>query len=250
MTPVNLNELGGKLAEEVDFGHLPSQGGASGPTLPPGPYRFRLPTNLSTAHFDMVESKEHGQRIKVKFDDSCPLQIIQTVPALEKEWKGAPFKTSFSNVPRARGKEKILVSDMDYLMKALKVVPGPGVARTNRWFVEQLIAAAQKGAEFAADAEWGWSCNDQRDAYFLTATADEQAAPGFNLQTAELTLWELDPNAPDDQKNKKGCGQRYYQNEIQKVGGEFPLRIVCEGKDNQPCGAIVRAFPNLTRFRE
>lgn len=251
MSPVNLNELGGKLNDDVDFNNLPSQGGASAPPPPPGPYRFQLPKNLSLNDFDTVKSEQHGQRIKVKFSDNAPLLIVQAHAQAEKDYLKTPFRTTLTNVPRARGREKIMVSDLDYLLKALKIVPGQGVARTNKWYVEQLIAAAAKGLDFGADVEWSWGCGDQRDAYFLTATPEQQAAPGFNLQTAETTLWEVDPNAADELKNRKGCGAKYYQGEIAKVNGEWPLKIICGGqKDGGPCGAVVRAFGNLTRFKE
>ena len=53
----------------------------------------------------------------------------------------------------------------------------------------------------------------------------------------------------------KGCGKRHYMGgkegieknpaSAEKYAGEYPLYITCR---NPECGAIVRGFPNLTRF--
>lgn len=210
------------LNDGVDFANLPEQMGSFAPPPPPGPYRFAL-SPLSAANFDKVQSPDYGERAKVKFDQSAPLVIKQSLAGAHDN---EPFQTTITNTPRKRGKGDTapVASDWDYLNQALKIPVRP---TTNRAYCETLLAESQKRAEFGADLEWSWSCNPNRDAYFDDGQGGQatalNAATGANIQ---------------------GCGARYYQGAVAKVDGAYPLRLQCA-----TCGASVRAFANLTRFR-
>ena len=82
------------------------------------------------------------------------------------------------------------------------------------------------GQSFWADIEWSWGCNKNRDIY----TDDGQ---GGSIPVA----------------GQKGCGARYYMGGKSGIprgaDGKYPLRIVC---GNPECGALIRAFANLTNF--
>jgi hypothetical protein len=169
--------------------------------------------NLS-AIWAVVESEKHGTRINGVFDSDAPLVIVQS-PA--KAYDGEEFSYRISNVPRERTKEKILVSDMDLLLRALGETKKPA---TNKGYAQALQKYA--GKEFGATVEFSYRCNPSREAYFDVGDGTQQAAEG-----------------------RMGCGARYYQRDVPKVEGVQPVRITCS---NPECGASVRAFPNLTGF--
>jgi hypothetical protein len=235
----NLNDLGtAPLADAVDVDHLPEQGGTPYPDPPPvGSYRWLLP-RLNADAFTKVTTTDYGDRVQVQFRGDFPLMIVQSLGGVhDKE----PFQTSISNVPRKRDKEGTVASDWDYLNKALGEPTRPA---SNRAYAERLIAQSQVdgGKTFGSDLEYSWSCNDTRDAYFTDAEGN---------QTTMV--------AADGTSKIQGCGAKYYQSRdgqwkqpdliakkagaVPKEGAVFPVRVQCQ------CGATIRAFGNLTRFR-
>lgn len=212
----SLNDL--KLAntslEGASFDDIPEHIGQSFPDPPqPGKYRFKLPGDLSTV-WAVVESEKHGQRINAVLDQDAPLIIVQS-PGQAHD--GEEFQYRISNVPRERTKEKILVSDMDLLLRALGETKRP---TTNKGYAQAL--QKYQGQEFSATVEFSWRCNPERDAYFDDGNGGQAKVEG-----------------------RTGCGARYYQRDVPKVEGIYPVRITCS---NPECGASVRAFPNLTGF--
>lgn len=209
----SLDELG--LKDEAlptqNLADIPEFGGFTPPPQP-GPYRFRLPQDLSH-QFDLIDSPK-GQRVKVVFDQDHPLLIVQ---ALDKNDLNTPFQTRLSNVERKRGKDGPEVSDLDYLDKALGHQTR---AKSNKEAAQRVVAAA--GKEFAADITYSWGCSEDRDIYVKDAAGATVKVEG-----------------------QKGCGARYYQGKhIQKgADGKYPYEIQCQ------CGALVRAFANLDRIR-
>lgn len=213
-----LSDLGLKneqVGGEVDFDNLPKVGGFT-PLLQPGRYRFKLPANLSDI-FELVESK-NGQRIQAVFDQNAPLVIVKA-PEVSKERIGEPLQQRISNVERPRGKDKVLVSDMDYLLKALGSTTKP---KTNQAYGAEL--AKHGGKEFDADIEVQYSCNPNKDIYVDDGTGNTTVV-----------------------EEKKGCGARYYQKDVEglKADGKFPERITCSGEN---CGASLRGFSQLSRI--
>lgn len=219
---MGLNDLSTKpVKDEVDFDNLPEQfGGSSAPPPPPGAYRFKMP-KLGPDNFDAVNTDDYKDRMVVIFDEKAPLEIVQS---LGGKHNGEPFRQRLTNVPRARNKERtVFASDVDYLLKALGVAQRP---KTAKGYAEALIAAA--GKEFSADIEWSWYSNPNKPARFA------QEGGGFAEEMGE------------NGQPIMGSGERWYQKDVesQKVDGQFPLYIADQN------GAQVRAFPNLTRFRE
>jgi hypothetical protein len=208
---------------DVGFDQMP-EFGAFTPPPQPGGYRFRLPVKLGTA-WDTVATDKYGQRVRLQLDQDAPLTIVQSPKG---DLNGEPFQTNLSNVPRPRGKDKLLVSDLDLLLRALALAH-PEIAVTikrptnNPEYIKAVQAYA--GKEFGADVEWSWYCNPKRPIYI----PDGQ---GGSVEH------------PDKQP---GCGARYYQKDVDKIEGEYPLRITCT---TATCGAVVRAFANLGTFRK
>lgn len=232
----NINSLGlknEKVGDTIDYATIPEQMGGTYPDPPPpGTYRFKLPTKLDDIWepFEKTTGKNPGQRIAAVLDESHPLTIIQS-PKGEKN--GEPFQTRISNAERKRGRADDAtapeVSDMDYLFKdafSLAAKPPTNVAYATEFM-------KHGGQEFTADIEWSWYCNDKKDIRVDSGTG-----------TGATTVVE----------GQKGCGQRYYQKDIDKVPSNpddpnspkvFPLKITCG-----QCAATLRAFPNLVRFRK
>lgn len=219
----SINELGlsnDKVGGDVDFDNLPEQFGGGRELLTPGSYRFRLP---STKDLQVVWDKfiaSVGERINAIFNNEHPLIIVQSPGGTMND---QPYQTRISNVERARGKEKIQVSDMDYLLKALGFTGKKPT--TNAAYAAALVQFG--GKEFGGDIEWSWYCNDKKNIW----AEDGQGG------TKEI-------------EGHLGCGTRYYMKDVPKdpTTGLYPERIICQGNNGQ-CGASVRAFDQISRFR-
>ena len=215
----SLQELG--LKDEAlptagqDLSDLPEFGAFRIPPQP-GPFRFKLPGDMS-AIYDVFDTPQltPPQRIRAVFDRDHPLLIVQS---LNNRYNGEPFETRLSNQERPRGKDKsVVASDMDYLLRALKVDKKPG---SNKAYVEAL--KAQGGKEFSADIRYSWKCSQDRN-----IRVKDQAG---NVVEVE---------------NQKGCGESYYQEDVpqREANGDVPTTITCQ------CGNVIRAFANLDNFR-
>lgn len=211
----SLNDLGlgSDKLQDANFDDIPENLGQTFPDPPqPGKYRFQLPKDLS-AVWAKVDSVKHGERIQALFEDDAELLIVQSPGgAADNE----TFRTRISNIPRERTKEKILVSDMALLLRALGETATP---KTNKAFAQALIKYA--GKTFGATVEFSYHCNPKKDIY----VDDGQGGQAKG--------------------DKMGCDARYYMRDVAKVNGLQPLRITC---GNPECGASVRAYANLTGF--
>ena len=118
---------------------------------------------------------------------------------------------------------------MDYLLRdAFGITAKPP---TNAAYAQTLMKQAKR--EFTADIEWSWYCNEKKDIRTDNGQGGTMVVEG-----------------------QPGCGQRYYQKDVEKVPSNpedpnspkvFPVRITC---GSPGCGANVRAFANLVRFRK
>lgn len=215
------------------FADLPEQIGGAFPDPPqPGAFRFRMPSAeaLANCFADKPIDTERGQRIAAQLRGDAALTIIQS-PA--GKYNGETFETRISNAERKRGKGEGMASDMDYLLAACGAEKKP---KTNAEYGQALISLA--GREFGGDVEWQWFCNEKK--------------PIRVEQDGEFKT--LDGSDGGDVQN--GCGARYYQKDVPKdadpVTGErhFPIRIECGGKDGNGCGASLRAYAQIARFRK
>lgn len=215
---LNLNALGlaNTALEGAEFDQIPDNLGMSfADPIQPGIYRFQLPANMG-AIWAKVDSANHGERINAIFEDDSALTIVQS-PG--KAHDGEEYRWRVSNVPRERGKEKILTSDMDLLLRALGETAKP---KTNAAYAQALMKYA--GKTFQATQEFSYRCRDDKEIY----VDDGQGGQA-------------------KQEGKMGCGARYYQRDVPKnEDGSFPVRITCA---NPECGASIRAFGNLGGFK-
>ena len=157
-------------------------------------------------------------RVSMVFDAQAPLLIVQS-PG--NKYNNEPFQTKLNNNERARGKDKKMVSDMDYLIAAMEGPSGQRPASNGAYITKVRTFG---GREFGADIRWSWRCGENRN----IRTKNEKG------ETVEV---------PD----KKGCGESFYQEDVLQLKnaetGEFPLEISCS------CGAVLRAFGNLDNIR-
>ena len=212
----SLDELG--LKNEVlptagqDLASLPEFGGWEPPPQP-GPFRFKLPTDLSSLYDVFAARNGIGERIKLIFDREHPLLIVQS---LGGKYNGQPFQTRLTNAERSRGKDRSVASDWDYLLRAFgdKVKP-----KTNVEYIAMLKKHA--GKEFGADLRYSWRCGDDRDIRVRDSEGNVQVQEGH-----------------------KGCGEGFYAEDVPKnPDGTTPYEIQCT------CGAVLRAFANLDNLR-
>lgn len=210
-------KLGTEKLEGADFDDIPENLGRSFPDPPqPGKYRFRFPVSMA-ALWAVITTANYGQRIQALFNGDTALTIVQS-PGSTKN--GEEFETRISNVPRERGKDKVLVSDMDLLLRGLGITKKP---KTNKDYATEMQKFA--GKDFGATVEFSWRCNPDKPIYI-----DDGSGTGATTKH------------PDE---KPGCGARYYQRDVPKVNGEYPVRITCS---NPECNANIKAYANLTDF--
>lgn len=188
--------------------------GAFAPPPQPGPFTFQLPGDLTNL-WDTFDNKDQQTRVQLEFDSANPLIIKQS---LSSRYNGEPFQTKLNNNERPRGKDKKLASDLDYLIAAIE---GPTAPRpkSNREYIERVRKFG--GKLFGADIRWSWRCGQNR----------------------VRRLKDSEGNTVEDPQGTKGCGESYYQEDVQKQGEEYPLEIQCK------CNAVLRAFGNLDNIR-
>lgn len=221
MSDINALELHEEDAPEVDVtGELPSQFGSFSRPPQPGTYTFKLPAKEVLAKaFDVEDRNDNGSIIrvvKVDFSGPAKLQVLG----------GGTFETRLSTYGVPRGKDKIKVSDITYLLQAL------GHDKPVKGHKGQALALVEHGGEyFDADVNWFAGCKEDKDIY---------------VQTEEGTK---------KQEGKKGCGAQYApetyttKNNVTVMSipkdehGEFADRFECR------CGASVRVFASLRNFQ-
>ena len=227
--PHELN-LGSEAIDGVTSDDLPEQFGSRPDPPQPGPYRFRMPEEMG-AIYETIERTVRDKvvtRIEAQFDEQHPLTIVQSPKGTHND---EPFETRINNAERKRDKAGTMASDADYLLaRSFNVkLPKRGdvdksgvpIIRNNQWYIDQIKKLS--GKEFAADIEFTWYCNKKKN-----VRVDDGDG---NIQEVEGRL---------------GCGVSYYQNDVPTEEGVTPVRITCA---NPECGANLRAWPQLTRFR-
>lgn len=222
--------------DELDLGNdeieipedVPEQGGAFFPLPQPATYVFQLPDAMEEVWNKFHSDSLGGDRITAAFDRENPLTILSSPGGTNDHQPMATVRVN--NAERARGREKVLVSDMYYLIQALYAGEDMPKLKNNTDFAKALIAKA--GASFKADVEWSARCSEDRDMYVMGDDGNAVQVEGT-----------------------PGCGKSFYTNtsdaslRIPKdEDGLFCERFECAftGCDG---GAVLRAFPRLTRFK-
>lgn len=209
LTPEKLPTAGQGLADLPEFG-------AFEPPPQPGPFRFKLPTDLGSI-YDVFDTPNlpGGKRVRAVFDREHPLLIVQS---LGGKYNGQPFQTRLANNERNRGKKGsgVVASDWDYLNKAFGETVKPD---TNAGYIQMLKKHA--GKEFGADIRYSWRCSDDRD---------------IRVKDAQGAITPVEGH--------KGCGAAFYQEDVDKLAdGSTPYEITCT------CGALLRAWANIDNIR-
>lgn len=266
------DEIMAELAEpEVPFAAASADGGdvwddvpeefGTRTTHPPGDYIFRLSASLKTC-WDTFEAKDadgqplnqfegdKGIRVRMVLNDLDALTIVRgPTPDLE----GMPFETRFDNRARirnyqdvAKGQAPILVSDLEYLLRALGATQRPAIGQ-NRHFMALLAGSAQHnlpgyaGALFQATCEWSGSCNPEKQAKVWYPADATHPEPRIDVWFDQQT-----------QQPRMGCGARTYQPDWPKVaGGKFAPTGMCKGsKKKVGCQyAVLYPFASLRNFK-
>jgi hypothetical protein len=221
-----LDELG-LTEDKIEIpDEVPEQMGNFFPPPQPATYTFRLPEDLGEV-WDTFET-DAGQRISARFDRDYPLHIVDSP---DGSYNGTTLMgVSISNSERARGREKVMVADMYYLIQALYKDEDMPDLGNNPAFAKALINKA--GAKFKADVEWSARCSESSDMWVTGPDGNAVQEPGT-----------------------PGCGKSFYTSTSdsaaripQDENGHFLDRFECAltGCDG---GACLRAFPRLSRFK-
>ncbi len=210
---LNLNDLNlvDDEINDVDFGNMP-EGGGFPPPPQPGTYEFTLPKEFTGKMFENKPTPD-GARVVVHFEDDKQLRMAD----------GRSFRTQITNVARKRNKEGAKASDLGLLLKnALGETVQP---KSNIEYAKAL--AKHGGKKFLADVELSGRCSPDREIY-----KDGKKQPGV-----------------------KGCGTEFRMDAYTKKDGTVVYQIPRDGDkwatdfECPKCKAIIRAFPNLNRFR-
>lgn len=213
----SINEL--NLVDEEqppqDVDDLPPQGFVSTPLPKPGTHLFQLPKKIDNT-WETVDTQD-GQRVKAVFADEATLTVDNA----------NPFRTQISSVERARGKDKIKVSDLAYLLKALG---HPTVPRKSSEYINALNGYG--GGAFKADVRWSAFCNPKKAIY----------------------IYNEDGKIVKHPEGKQGCNTRYVQDPYQSTVStiaELPRQEDGSWAESFQCGCgnELRVFAELNNFR-
>lgn len=235
-------------APEVDMEHMPEESAGFRPTPFPGDYAFQLPGDMDYEERIIDAKDAEGNKImnpdntpkKLKrlvtlFGDGHELKIIEATPE-NQDFVGESVRYRVSNSEYRYGKDKELVSEMGFVLRALGETLPKG-ATNVQW--GEAIAKHALG-HFRATLEWDAFCDSERKRYVY----DEQQAKNI-------------------EDNMAGCGQRYGQRAYAKNDGTKVIQIP-KVQEAQPdgsflerfsesikcgCGAAVRCFPRLRKYR-
>ena len=233
---MKLDKAKGKTA--TNYENIPEQRGANVPLIQPGDFLLELPKNIELAWaepFNTNVGDEQVERVAVQFDPEHPLVIV-AAPVLVREADpsiiGQMVRVRVANNERnraRRGDPPALVSDMHYLL--FEGLDFSGKPEENLDWI--LAMNQQAGKRFVAALTWSSYCSEKKTRYI----DDGQGG------------------STEDPDKTKGCGSRYYQSQLARDESGFYLeRFVCSGQiqiegGTTECGAALRCFPNLERFR-
>lgn len=250
-------------APEVQFGSMPDEGmGLIDPPYP-GAYKIRLPADLNWEPMKSKLKKGEGfvevARIRASFDAGHPLTIVEATPE-NKEYVGRTISFySISNAEFAYGKDERLTSEMAWILKNAFNIDLPDNA-TNLHYGQAFETCA--GKNFGCDLEWSSFCNPDKPRYIydeatgqskqdtkagcemryqLEAWKETQAIPRnpvYQQQYLTDYLKQLtDSNVPAEQAQAQ-------IDELKAKSGKFAAEFKCS-----KCGALLRCFPRLRRYR-
>lgn len=207
----------------------------------PGEFLFQLPDDVATtwSKFD-IEGK--GARISVGFTRDNPLTILGEGKNTHYDgyFNDSPVITFINNNEWPRGREKVLVSDMTYLIKALEatVPDGEKSKLTNN---VSYVKALEKhlGKQFYAEVSWRAYCNPNKDIYMRITDADGntrvEQQPGTPGCGANYTSYARDftKRIPVWREEEEGCvvpgwfKERFEEIEVHQQEDGCPASLIC-----------------------
>jgi hypothetical protein len=249
-------------APEVSFESMPDEGmGLVDPPYP-GSYKIRLPAELNweplKAKLRKGDSVVEVPRIRAVFDSGHPLTIVEATPENQESVGKIINYYSISNAEFGYGKDKVLTSEMAWLLKNGFNVDLPDSA-TNLQYGQALETKA--GQNFGCDLEWSAFCNSEKPRYIRDQQSgetklDTTAGCGtrYALEPYEETLAiprhavYTEQSLADYGKQLKETGFSDDQIQAQiadllSKSGKFTAEFPCK------CGAVLRCFPRLRRYR-
>ena len=184
---------------------IPEEGSNYVPLVQPGKYVFQLPENMELV-WTKVDSKK-GPRVAAIFNRDNPITVVQD-DTYDGYFNGSPVSTLLNNVEYPRGKERIEVADMYYLIQAFEAHL-PKEQRTkltnNLSFVNALKKYA--GRMFGATLHWEAYCNPKKNIFVSEEDEDgnrraveKEGTPGCQ---ARYTSYARDPKQQIP-KNEQG----------------------------------------------
>jgi hypothetical protein len=212
--------LGNENSDSTNWDEMGEQIQGFKPLLPPGEYEFNLPLSLKDCWSDAFDTKQ-GKRAALMVD-------LVVTNARDQKRVGDVRRMRINGAERNRAKKgdpERLVSDLAFFYRdALQGKTKP------KGFTALAKAVGNEGGgkRFVATVEWSAFCNKKTVRYIMNA----------------------EERAVKDTEGELGCGANYYMEggsgkAIPKnEDGSFHERFECT------CGAALRCFDGLTRFKQ
>ena len=202
------------------------------PMVQPGSYILKLPDDMETV-WTKIDTKDKGVRISAGFKKDNPITVYQD-DKFAGEFNSSPVTTFINNNEFPRGREKVPVSDMFYMIRALEAnLPDEekSLLTNNASYVSAL--KKHSGKLFIARISWKAYCNPNKNIYLAiynedgtTDSVDEQeGTPGCG---AEYTNYSKDvltriPKNPESGRFK----ERFEEYEAHGQQDGCPARLMC-----------------------
>ena len=166
---------------------IPEEGSTYIPLVQPGTFFFKLPDDMSAIWYK--RETQRGPRITAGFTRENPLTVTGDSTG---DYIGTPVVTFISNAERPRGRERVLVPDMFYLLASLEKDISEkelkAKLKTNTDYVTML--RKHEGREFQAEVHWEAYCSPQKNIWMTV-------------------LDENNNKRLEEQEGTPGCGASY-----------------------------------------
>lgn len=141
---------------------IPEEGGTYIPLVQPGVYIFKLPDDMSAIWYKRDTTQ--GPRITAGFTRENPLIVTGDSTGY---YISSPVVTFISNAERPRGRERVPIPDMYYLLRALEKSMSDkelkAALKTNQNYSDMLQKF--EGKEFQAEIHWEAYCSPQKNVW-------------------------------------------------------------------------------------
>lgn len=161
---------------------IPEEGSNYIPLVQPGSFIFKLPDDMSAIWYK--RDTNQGPRITAGFTRDNPLIVTGDSNG---DYIASPVVTFISNAERPRGRERVPVPDMFYLLAVLEKDVSEkelkAKLKNNVDYVNML--RKHEGQEFQADIHWEAYCNPNKNIWMTIVDennnprlAEQEGTPG------------------------------------------------------------------------